>query len=142
MNRILIFVLTATSVACSGTTSYRKAATSIAVMPIAENTLQVGVKADDSLMDQFLLRRCAEVTLEHGARYFTLGNRYHAERKVWTPSAGFFGGKPPEGKVTVKILQHEEPDAFDALIVVKETNAAAKGELSLAAKASIVKFSK
>jgi hypothetical protein len=76
-----------------------------------------------SAAEKLLLRRCAELTLEHGFRYFSFSE---------------------EGRLraTIKFLpsENDAPVAVDAITVVEETNSAADGRLSAKAQAALEKL--
>ena len=97
-------------------------------MKLGDNLYRVSFSAngftDSEQADQFLLRRCAEIALEEGFRYFS----YSQESGLW--------------RATVKLLASKEDDRvpFDALTVVSETDAAANGQLSAKAKAALDKL--
>ena len=81
----------------------------------------------------FLLRRCAELTLENGFRYFTLGAQ--GTGSMESGASGFIF-RFPHGTATVKFLEKEadDPTPLDALIVVKDTEERSGGRLSDKAK--------
>lgn len=81
----------------------------------------------------FLLRRCAELTLENGFRYFTLGAQ--GTGSMESGASGFIFSFP-HGTATVKFLerQSDDPNPLDAVLVVKDTAKAAGGALSAKAK--------
>jgi len=85
---------------------------------------------------RFILRRCAELSLEHGKRYFTV-----TSNESQSSSSGYDGMmfSSPSGKATMKILDSKEEmeSAFDAVIVVEETNNIADGQLSQRARETL-----
>lgn len=78
---------------------------------------------------QLLLRRAAELCLEHGKQYFVITSQQDTARGATGP---FGPTTVPSGQLTFRILEAEDesPDAVDALVVIDQTNAAAKGRLS------------
>jgi len=83
---------------------------------------------------QFLLRRCAELTLEKGGRYFRLsGNESH------TATAGSMWGtfSFPSNQATITLLQGNEEGAFDAATIIPATDAVADRRLSMAARKTL-----
>ena len=78
---------------------------------------------------RFILRRCAELTLENGKRYFTI-----TSNESQSSASGYDGMmfSSPSGKANMKILdgKKEAENAYDAVIVVEETNEVAGGQLS------------
>lgn len=82
-------------------------------------------------VSQFILRRAAEITLEQGGRWFTV-----ADQQAVTSANGSMGfvASFPSGAAVVTLLPAEAPNAIDAVIVIRETDAAAKGKLSPTAR--------
>src|SRR6266542_232685 len=125
------------------TENYRKATQAVGVVPadLATKTYSVGVRANDTVVSEFIMRRCAEFTLEQAKRYFKARSHYHGGSHVWSPATGFLGGnKGDQEKVTISLLDQEEPDSFDSVMIIKETNAAARNDLSAQARATMAKF--
>jgi hypothetical protein len=79
-------------------------------------------------VSQFVLRRCAELTLEHGRRYFTT---------VPIVTQQYTGHS--FGQVTMKMLNRKDdmPNAIDAVIVIHETSEIAEGKLSSRAQKTL-----
>lgn len=77
----------------------------------------------------FLLRRCAELTLENAFRFFSLGPQ--GTGSMATGASGFIFSFP-HGTATVKFLEKEsdDPNPLDAVSVVKDTDKQAGGKLS------------
>ena len=73
----------------------------------------------------------AEIALEQGGRWFTV-----ADQQAVTSANGSMGfvASFPSGAAVVTLLPAEAPNAIDAVIVIRETDAAAKGKLSPAAR--------
>ena len=96
---------------------------------LSEDAYQVRFQGDiatsQDRASQFLLRRCAELTLENGKRYFTIGATAAAISVV-------DGFSIPGGQSTMKMLNRkdEAPIAIDAVIVIQETNQIAERKLS------------
>ena len=90
-------------------------------------------------VEQFLMRRAAELTLEQGKRYFVLSQHEAWTRKRMT-STGSIVSSPMNASVVIAV-DDKERDTFDAVKVVEETNEAAEGRLSSAAKKTLVAFS-
>jgi hypothetical protein len=87
-----------------------------------------------SEVERFLMRRCAELTLEQGKRYFAL-----SDHDAWTDTrptdSGFVTSAANEAVVTA--LDAKDRGAFDAVEIIKATNAAADGNLSARAKQTL-----
>jgi hypothetical protein len=87
-----------------------------------------------SEIEQFLMRRCAELTLEQGKRYFAL-----SDHDAWTDTrptdSGFVTSAANEAVVTA--LDAKDRSAFDAVEIIKATNAGADGKLSARAKQTL-----
>lgn len=88
----------------------------------------------------FLLRRCAELTLENGFRYFTLGAQ--GTGSMESGASGFIFSFP-HGTATVKFLEKEadDPTPLDAVIVVKDTDDRAGGKISEKARWKLLELS-
>ena len=82
-------------------------------------------------VEQILLRRAAELTLEQGKRYFVLD-----EHRAWV-RARRDGYRAPADQAIVTALFEREPRAFDAIDIVNQTNEIARGRLSPAAQATL-----
>jgi hypothetical protein len=85
-------------------------------------------------IEQLLMRRCAELTLEQGKRYFVL-----SDHDTWTDTqpteSGFVTSSTNEAVVTA--LEARDISAFDAVEIIRTTNAAADGQLSARAKQTL-----
>lgn len=110
---------------------------------LSENSYQVRYGANiithPDKLPQFLLRRAAELCLEQGKRYFLITGQQDTGRV----DTGPFGPTTvPSAQLTFRILkeQAESPDAIDAVIVIEETNAVAKGRLSPKASETLRAF--
>jgi hypothetical protein len=78
-------------------------------------------------VEQYLMRRCAELTLEQGKRYFVLDGH-----QAWINARPTESGiaTSPANAAVLTIVSQRGRDAFDAVDVIEETNAAAGGRLS------------
>ena len=74
---------------------------------------------------EFLMRRCAELTLEHGARYFMV--QQQSQSGSWTK----------QGQAMITILDENKEDALDAVLIVQQTAERANGKLSPKALATL-----
>lgn len=74
---------------------------------------------------EFFLRRCAEIALENGFRYFVITDERGTTPNFWD-SSRVRGG-------TLRLLELSETNAADAVVVVKQTDARAGGKLSMKA---------
>lgn len=103
---------------------------------LSEDTYQIRVQGNaytrDSRVSQFLLRRAAELTLEHKQRWFLLRDSDQGSR---AGSGGVWGVVSfPSGVAIVRILEERTEEAFDAVLVVGETSDVAGGRLSAEAR--------
>lgn len=85
--------------------------------------------ASQERVSSFLLRRCAELTLENGFRWFALAGTTGG---ATTSGAYGFVASYPNREATVKFLEKEadDPTPIDSVFVVRETEARAGGRLS------------
>lgn len=108
---------------------------------VSEDTYQVQVTGNgyttSERASQFLLRRCAELTLENGRRYFAMLDSETDSRTEGTP--GFPVISKPVTSAVIKLLPSPEaaPNPFDAVLIIRETDAVAKGVLSDAARQTL-----
>jgi hypothetical protein len=86
-------------------------------------------------VEQFLMRRAAELTLEDGRRFFVLSD-HEAWMRVKRSSSGSVITMPANESV-VTAVDTWERDAFDAARIIDETNAVAQGRLSARARAQL-----
>ena len=84
---------------------------------------------DVKVVSELLLRRAAELTLEHGYRYFAV-----TQRQTLTT------GEDPAATATIAMLDEFRPDAIDSATVVSDTEAAAGGVLSQRAREQLRRF--
>lgn len=105
-----------------------------------DRTVQVRFRGNGmtsvSRAQDFVLRRGAELTLESGRRWFSMSGQGVAT------STGGGGGlvvSSPDGTAIVKFLddKSEDANAYDAVLVVKETNERAGGRLSPKARETL-----
>jgi hypothetical protein len=75
---------------------------------------------------EFLMRRCAEVALEHGKRYFVL-------KSSDSVSETSFGYRFPSREAVIQVLDEARDDSLDAVIIIDETADRAHGQMSAAA---------
>ncbi|HWM89409.1 MAG TPA: hypothetical protein VN493_01435 [Thermoanaerobaculia bacterium] len=111
---------------------------------LADNTFHVWVEVRDNTPlnyeGQLTLRRCAELALEKGSRYFVLltkENRQSVFREVDEASLRrVFRGN------VVRFLPNNEGvlDSQDAVSVIQKTNAMVKGRISSKARRALVKL--
>jgi hypothetical protein len=81
--------------------------------------------------EQFLMRRCAELALEQGKRYFVLGD-HDAWMNVRRTKSGVAAW--PINRAEVTVVSERDRDTFDAVDIIERTNAAADGRLSSRAR--------
>lgn len=81
---------------------------------------------------QFVLRRCAELALENGYRYFELigdtDNDYSQEGWV----------SRPRTFARIRLVPEETESSADAVYVIRDTDAAAQGRLSAGARRTLL----
>ena len=88
--------------------------------------------------EQFAMRRCAELTLEQGKRYFILErHRAWVDRRYSDLGSSEF----PKNEAIVTFVDEKSRDAFDAVTVIEETNKVANGKLSSKAKHALIDLS-
>lgn len=84
--------------------------------------------------EQFLMRRCAELALEQGKRYFVLGD-HDAWMNVRRSRDGI--STRPINRAEVTVVSEKDRDTFDAVDIIERTNAAAGGRLSSRARQTL-----
>jgi hypothetical protein len=84
--------------------------------------------------EQFLMRRCAELALEQGKRYFVLGGHDAWMNARRTKSGVVFW---PMNEAVVTATSEKDRDAFDAVEIIERTNEAAGGKLSAKARQTL-----
>jgi len=85
-------------------------------------------------VEQYAMRRCAELTLEQGKRYFVLD-----QHRAWMEIARTPSGVVtfPKNRAVVTAMDEKSRDTFDAVTIIEETNKVAKGKLSEKAKQTL-----
>ena len=86
-------------------------------------------------VEQFLMRRAAELTLEQGKRYFVLDGHDAWTRRRVNKSGGVIT-MPANGAI-VTALAADDGNAFDAVKIIAETDEIAEGRLSSAARKTL-----
>jgi hypothetical protein len=81
-------------------------------------------------VEQFMLRRAAELALENGFRYFLLDVPQNLDRRD-------FWRQYSERGVNVRFAEQATAETADALTVIAETDTIAGGRLSAAARAAL-----
>jgi len=84
--------------------------------------------------EQFLMRRCAELALEQGKRYFVLAD-HDAWMNVRRTKSGVAAW--PINRAEVTVVSDHDRDTFDAVDIIERTNAAADGRLSARARRTL-----
>jgi hypothetical protein len=92
-----------------------------------------GYTSRDQVSD-FILRRCAELTLEHDRRYFAIVGQQADSR---TSGSGWMVFSFPHQEATMNILDSAEEGAIDAVLIVRQTEARAEGRLSSKARETL-----
>ncbi|MCI4669092.1 MAG: hypothetical protein MRZ79_13235 [Bacteroidia bacterium] len=134
--KLLIFGMSlwiATFMSSCITTSYRSYGLTGGYKEIKESEGVYRVRFDgnvytsDKAVSQFLIRRCAEITLENGKRYFDLLSFEMDEL-----DGVFVGMGTPFGKAKFKVLEsmQEGKKVKDAVKVMEETSAEADGKMT------------
>lgn len=111
---------------------------------LSENTYQVRFQGNgytsQGRSSQFILRRCAEITLENDKRYFVMS----ASESESSVSSNSYGTSSfPSGKAVMTIIDDKndtDKTVLDAVIIVEETDGIAGGELSKKARKNWQKF--
>jgi len=109
---------------------------------LAPETYRVLVEGNGFTMrtevEQYLLRRCAELTLEQGKRYFVL-----EQHDAWINARRTRDGvvTSPRNEAVMTMTNEKSRDAFDAVTIIEETNEIANGRLSKKAKATLAGIS-
>ena len=89
-------------------------------------------------VEQFAMRRCAELTLEQGKRYFIL-ERHTAWLETRLTRDG--ASSRPRNEAVVTAVDAKSADTFDAISIIEETNKIANGKLSQKAKQTLATLS-
>lgn len=144
--RILTFgIVVATMATGCATTSYyhiKKGSGGFSRTKLANNTYEVQITgASPSKMGQFLFRRCAQITLEHGKRYFIIFSRSQSDSHA---EAKYISSSLSSSSAIIKILNNKSEGKHsavaDAVTVIKQTNKIAKGKLSAKARKTFNQF--
>lgn len=85
-------------------------------------------------VEQYAMRRCAELTLEQGKRYFVL-EQHRAWMEVERTPSGI--ATFPKNRAVVTAMDEKSGDTFDAVTIIEETNKIANGKLSQKAKQTL-----
>lgn len=88
--------------------------------------------------EQLLMRRCAELTLEQGRRYFDLSDHEAWVKVRRTRDSGVV--RLPANEAIVIALESDSGNSFDAVSIIQETNGLAKGRLSQRASQTLDKI--
>jgi hypothetical protein len=126
-------------VSAAGCTAYQSAGITggSSEMRLSATTYQVRFRGNGytspARVATFMLRRAAELTLEQGYRYFLMGDEQNRDRRDW-------GGQYPERGVIVSFVQEPTEFTADAAVVIRETDALAKGRLSDAARTRLLEI--
>lgn len=133
--QILALGVLALQTACASGYKPESISGGFAEMQLADGLYEVRYQGNSftrrSEASKLLMRRCAELTLEHGLRYFvTIG-------AVVDSAVG--EAADPGVQARIKLLEQgaEDPGALDAIRIVEETEAEAAGKLSAKARETI-----
>lgn len=90
-------------------------------------------------VSKFILRRCAELTLERGARYFAMAS---SDRQTASSGGAGMMFSFPNGTATIKVLQDKgaDPLPLDAVTIIQETDKEAGGQLSPKARKTLIEL--
>jgi nitrogen regulatory protein PII-like uncharacterized protein len=83
---------------------------------------------------EFFLRRCAELALENGYRYFNINDERGTSPNFWDASRVRAG--------TLRFLEAATDDAADAVLVIRQTDERAANRLSVKARVALSQFEK
>jgi hypothetical protein len=139
----MVFVICILAAGCA--TQYRSSDESISggfsETQLAPDTWRVLVEGNGFTTrgeaEQFLMRRCAELALEQGKRYFVLGD-HDAWMNVRRTQSGI--STRPINRAEVTVVSEHDRDAFDAVEIIERTNEAAGGRLSSKARRTLETF--
>ena len=95
--------------------------------------------ASQERVSAFLLRRCAELTLENGFRWYALANQ---DGGTTVSGASGWIVSYPHREATIRLLENETdaPAPVDSVFVIRETDERAGGRLSEKAKAQLATY--
>ena len=87
----------------------------------------------------FLLRRCAELTLENGFRWFAIANQ---DGGATVSGASGWIVSYPHREATIRFLDKEsdDPGPLDSVFIIRETDKRAGGKLSEKARQTLATF--
>lgn len=109
---------------------------------LSEDTFRVSFQGNgytsEDRTTNFIFRRCAEITLEEGCRYFVMEGQ-----ETDSDLGGYFSGSfwsRPSGDAVFTVVEEDVPGAYDAVFVIRETDAQAGGNLSEKARATLNSF--
>ena len=91
-------------------------------------------------VEQYALRRCAELTLEQGKRYFIL-----RDHDAWMSKRRSDDGSivtSPRNEAVMTVVSEKAADTFDAVTIIEDTNEAARGRLSERAQTTLAELSR
>jgi hypothetical protein len=136
----MIFVICILAAGCA--TQYRSSDESVtggfSETQLAPDTWRVLVEGNGFTTrgeaEQFLMRRCAELALEQGDRYFILEGH-----DAWMQARRTRSGivTSPVNQAVVIVSSERNRDSFDAVQIIERTDAAAGGKLSAKARKSL-----
>ncbi len=143
MKRILSLAVVLLAVGCA--TGYQSSDDSVtggySETRLAPNEWRVLVEGNGFTergeVEQILLRRAAELTLEQGRRYFVLTAHRSWLNAHWS---GHHVVTSPADQAIVTAIDGREERAFDSLEIVRQTNEIARGRLSEPARATLQKL--
>jgi hypothetical protein len=146
MNKTIAAVVVAATLFATGcATQYASSDTSVTggytEVRLAPNQWRVLVEgngfATRGEVEQFLMRRAAELTLEQGRRWFVLERHDAWMRHEWTDSGDVAS---PVNAAVVTAVDARSERAFDAVEIVHDTDRVAEGRLSASARAALRRF--
>ena len=135
--RVAAAVLVASSLGCATGYSSKGLTGGFSETRLSERSYQVRFEgngmASQERVSAFLLRRCAELALENGFRWFALAGQTGG---ATVSGASGFVVSYPNREATVKFLdkQADDPNPLDAVLVVSSTAKTADGRLSTKAQ--------
>jgi hypothetical protein len=140
-----LFVLVLASLSLGCATAYKPTGLTggFEETKLGENLYQVRFQGNGytthGRVAQLLLRRCAELTLENGFRYFAIASD---NRQTSVGGAEGFMFSFPNGQAIIRLLASKDQDEvpIDAVTVVGETDRAAQGRLSEKARQAMSGF--
>lgn len=140
MKRTIVALAALALVACATTYKSRGLSGGFSETRLSETTFEVRFQGNGytsrERVNQLLLRRCAELTLEAGRRYFEIVG---SDQESQLGSGGLWVANFPNGTARVRLLDDQAESKFpaDAVTVVAETDKMAAGALSEKARAAL-----